>query len=216
MKKYTKTIRRLTMQDCPLSPGSIAICFTEDNKNGQTFSDWISEILDADSVKTVQQRNDVLQLKYLINVEITSAADIESLQDLRVGLAKLDKKSVDFRLELTTDDKEKVKESARRSVVNLHVKGLYDIAEFAQEFDLCNVDISDMSVEDISNSMIYVAALAQRPNPTVYTISTDFANDLADPDFKETVVKKTFEAKIKMKSVFAKEEGLKNDFVRAL
>lgn len=216
MKKYTKTIRRLAMQDCPLSPGSIAICFTEDNEKGKVFSDLIDEILNVDNVKKVQEKNDILQLKYILNVEITSAADIESIQDLRLGLSRLDKKSIDFRINLATDDKEKVKESARRIVANIHIKGLYDIADFAQEFDLCNLDLSEMKIEDISKNMIYVAALAQRPNPTVYIISTELANSLADKDFKEETIKKTFESKIKMKSVFAKKTGLKNDFVRIL
>lgn len=215
MKKYTKTIRRLTMQDCPLSPGTIAICFTED-ENGEIFSNLIDEILNTDNIKKAQEKNDILQLKYLINVEVTSKADIESIQDLRLGLARLDKKSIDYRVSLATDDKEKVKESARRTTCNLHVRGLFDISDFAQEFDLCNLDISETSTEDVEKGMIYIAALAQRPNPTVYILSTELANKLLDTAFKDSVVKKTFDPKIKLKSVFAKKAGLKNLFVRSI
>lgn len=215
MKKYTKVIKRLTTQDCPLSFGNIAICFTE-NEDGKIFSDLIDEILTVNSIKKQKEKNDILLLKYLINVEITSEVTTEDVQDLRVGLAKLDKTSIDYRVSLATDDREKIKESARRSTANLHINGLFNILDFAQEFDLCNLDISNLSVEDVKKNMIFIAAIAQRPNPTTYTVSTELANLLDDENFHEDVIKKTFEAKIKAKSVFAKKQGLKNIFVRSL
>lgn len=198
-----------------MAPGCIAICFIE-NENGKPLYDLIDDILSAESIKEIQEKNDILQLKYFISVTIASEVDEESLQDLKAGLNKLDKASVEYRISLAKNEVEKLKEQARRNTINLCIKGLYPTNNFAQEFDFCTVDMSEMSIEDIEKNLIHVAELAQHTNPTTYIIPTTLANELEDAKYKETPLGKTFNAKIRLKSVFAPEKDLKNIFVRAI
>lgn len=217
MKKYRKEIRRTTLIDDPLMPGQIAVCLTEDNENGKPFTEVVDELIKTTNIEDTQLKNDLLQLRYILNVEITSEPDVESLQDLRVGLGALDQLSIETRQKAATDTKQQLKEGMRRTHANLHIKGLFDINDFAQEFDSCNLDVSEMSLEDVEKNAIFIAQVAQRTNPTVFTISTELANKLNDKDYKSTSLGKTLNAKIlSLKNVFAPGEGLENIFVRSL
>ncbi len=217
VKKFVQTVKRTTLQDHPLAPGSIAVFFTED-ENGKPISELITELLATTSIKDIQFKNDVLALKYWINVEISTAPTDADTQDLRVGLSKLDNASINYRVELATDEKEKIKESARRPAANVHVKGLYDIGDYVQEFDTCCLDVSEVDIKDIETNLVFVAAVAQRENPTVYVISTELANKLMTKDYKDSPLHRMFSTKIKQKSVYAPEksgnEVLANPFVR--
>lgn len=215
MKTYKKVIKRLTTQDCPLSFGSIAINFIE-NKKGKPFSELIDGVLSVSSLEDIQTKNDILSLKYLINVEITSSPSEEDLQDIRVGFKNLDKASIDYRVNLATNDTDKYKESARRTTANLHVNGLFDVGTFINEFDLCNLDLGLVSIEDLKNNRIPIMEVMQRPNPTTYIIPVELANEMNDPKFKEDPLVKMFTPVNKVKSVFTYKKELTNPFVRTL
>lgn len=195
--------KRLSMMDHPLAPGSIAIAFTE-SETGEKFSDWVEKILTTSNISELQFRSDLFNLIYWINFEIFSEPTDEDLQDLRYGFAKLDEASIKFRVENATDDKLKIKESARRTPANLHIRGLFNVDKYMQEFDTCCLDISELSKEDIEKGLIFVASVAQRENPTVYILPTSIANSLKD--LKDTSIGKTFSAKAKLKCVFAPKE----------
>lgn len=217
MKKYRKEIRRTTLIDDPLMPGQIAVCLTEDNENGKPFTEIVDELIKTTNIEDTQLKNDLLQLRYILNVEITSEPDVDSLQDLRVGLGALDQLSIETRQKAAADAKQQIKEGMRRTHANLHIKGLFDISDFAQEFDSCNLDVSEMSIEDVEKNAIFIAQVAQRTNPTVFTVSAELANKLNDKDYKSTPLGKTLNAKIlSLKNVFAPGEGLENIFVRSL
>lgn len=217
VKKYNLTVKRTSIQDHPLAPGSSAVFFTED-PNGKPISILINEMLRATSIKDIQFKNDVLALRYWINVEISTEPTEADVQDLRVGLSSLDSASINYRVELATTEEEKIKENARRPSANLHIKGLYNIGDFAQEFDTCCLDISEVTTEDIESNLVFIAAVAQRENPTVYVISTELANKLGSKDYSHEALTRLFSSKIKQKSVFApgKMNGvdLTNPFIR--
>lgn len=220
MKKYTLYVKRVSINDDPLMPGQMAFCLTESSE-GKLFSEIIEELLESTNIQEIQRKNDLLQLRYILNVEISSKVEQDDLDDLRYGLSRLDKSSIDFRQKLAANDQLKIKEGMRRTHANLHIKGLFDVNDFAQEFDTCNADISKMSIKEIEDAIVFIAQIAQRTNPTVFTISTELANKLMDKDFKETVLGKTLNAKITtLKNVFAPvatgETALENPFVRAI
>lgn len=219
-KCFTKEIRRVTLKDHPLAPGSIAVCFTEDKK-GKPISSHIREMLQSTNIADIQTRNDILGLKYWINVEITSPTDENDLQDLRIALRDLDKASIDYRVSIATDDNQQIKESARRSSVNLHINGAFNLAaDYPQEFDTCVLDTSNVDIATVEKNLITVAAVAQRDQPTVWIISTELANKLMDKDFKNTGLGKVYNSKIVFKSVFAPSQTgdvkLENPFVREI
>lgn len=217
VKKFVRTVKRTNLLDHPLAPGSSAVFFTED-PNGKPISELITELLNVTSIKDIQFKNDVLALRYWVVVEINSAPTDADTQDLRVGLSKLDNTSIAYRVELATDDKEKIKESARRPSAHVHVKGLYDIRDYVQEFDTCCLDLSETPTENVENNLVFVAAVAQRENPTVYVISTELANKLATKEYKHEALTRMFSTKIRQKAVYAPEktgdELLGNPFVR--
>lgn len=215
VKKFKTSIRRLSMLEAPLAPGSIALCFDEDEE-GKPFSLLIEDLLNTEDVKETIFKNNVLQLKYWINVTITSEPNEKSLQDLRYGLGVLDEVSRKHRIELTTDEKQQIKEAARRIAANIHVIGLYGIRDYIQEFDTCCLDMSSMEIEDIEKNAIYIVEASQRVQPTAFVIPTELANNLTYKEFAETPLGKTLEAKINLKSVFAPKEHLDNNFVRAI
>lgn len=216
MKKYKSELKRVTLKDYPLMAGQMALYLTE-AEDGKLFSEIVENLLSTTSIKDAQQKNELLELRYILNVNINTAITQDDLDDLRFGLTRLDKASIDFRQKIALDDKQKVKESMRRTHANLHVNGLFDVNDFAQEFDVCTVDMSNMKIEDIEANMVYVAQISQRTNPTVFIIPTELANKLNDKEFSKGVLGKTFNAKIlSLKNVFAPAEGLENNFVRAI
>lgn len=215
MLKFEKTIRRVSMKDHPLAPGSISICFTE-NKDGKLFSELVDEILQATNVEETQTKLDILKLKYWVNVEISSAPTVEDVQDLRLGFTRLDKASFNCRVEAAETEEQKVKESAKRISANIHVKNLFEMSDYIQEFDTCTLDTSEMKLEDIEAGMVHIVSVAQRENPSVYIISAELANKLLEKDFQETALGKLYNSKIKFKNVFASEKDLKNIFVRSI
>lgn len=216
MKKYVKELRRVTTKDDPLMPGQMALCLTE-SEDGKLFSEIIEDLLNSTNLQEIQKRNDLLQLRYILNVEITSSVDQEALDDLRYGLSRLDKASIEYRQQLATNEQQAIKEGMRRTHANLHVKGLFDVSDFAQEFDTCNADISEMSIQDIESAIVFIAQIAQRTNPTVFTISAELANKLQDKEYKDSVLGKTLNAKVlTLKNVFAPLDGLENPFIRAI
>ena len=216
MKKYKSELKRVTLKDYPLMAGQMALCLTE-SEDGKLFSEIVEGLLNTTSIKEAQQKNELLGLRYILNVEVNTAITQDDLDDLRYGLTRLDKTSIDFRQKIALDEKQKVKESMRRTHANLHVTGLFDVNDFAQEFDVCTVDMSNMKIEDIEANMIFVAQVSQRDNPTVFIIPTELANKLNDKEYSKSVLGKTFNAKIaKLKNVFAPAEGLENNFVRAI
>ena len=216
MKKYKSELKRVTLKDYPLMAGQMALCLTE-SEDGKLFSEIVESLLNTTSIKEAQQKNELLGLRYILNVEVNTAITQDDLDDLRYGLTKLDKTSIDFRQKIALDEKQKIKESMRRTHANLHVNGLFDVNDFAQEFDVCTVDMSNMKIEDIEANMIFVAQVSQRDNPTVFIIPTELANKLNDKEYSKSVLGKTFNAKIaSLKNVFAPAEGLENNFVRAI
>lgn len=216
MKKYKSELKRVTLKDYPLMAGQMALCLTE-SEDGKLFSEIVEGLLNTTSIKEAQQKNELLGLRYILNVEVNTAITQDDLDDLRYGLTRLDKTSIDFRQKIALDEKQKVKETMRRTHANLHVNGLFDVNDFAQEFDVCTVDMSNMKIEDIEANMIFVAQVSQRDNPTVFIIPTELANKLNDKEYSKSVLGKTFNAKIaSLKNVFAPAEGLENNFVRAI
>ena len=205
------------MQNCPLVPGAASLHFLEDPE-GIPLSENIEKFLNSSSIADMQRRNDVLALRYLVNVEINSPVeDKETIQDLRYALALLDKASLEYRSTNNTDPVGKVQESARRIFANLCIKGIFDTKDYAQEFDTCCLDLSEVPQDNLEKNLIFLAQIAQRTNPTVYIIPTSIANRL-DGELKETSLGKTLNAKVKMRSVFANTQkgDLKNWFVRAI
>ena len=216
MKKFTKEVRRCTLQEFPLAPGSTILYFKEtDEESGKMFSELVTEILDADSPKELLFRSDLLNRRYKISLDLYTECDEESLQDIRFGLSRLDSESLKYRSELATNDLELAKARAQRIVCNIHITGLFNVESIIQEFDYCNLDTSTLSIEDITKGLIHVAAVAQRPNPTTYVIPTELANDL-EKKYKEELIGKTFLAKVSLGNVFAPGENLLNPFVRAI
>lgn len=216
MKKYKSELKRVTLKDYPLMAGQMALCLTE-SEDGKLFSEIVEGLLNTTSIKEAQQKNELLGLRYILNVEVNTTITQDDLDDLRYGLTRLDKTSIDFRQKIALDKKQKVKETMRRTHANLHVNGLFDVNDFAQEFDVCTVDMSNMKIEDIEANMIFVAQVSQRDNPTVFIIPTELANKLNDKEYSKSVLGKTFNAKIaSLKNVFAPAEGLENNFVRAI
>lgn len=213
MKKFIRNIERTTLQNCPLSPGTSSFHFLEDPE-GIPISEHIEKLFETTNIADIQKRNDLLGLRYIVNIEINSAVeDVETVQDLRFALNTLDKASREYRQSLSPNQHNV--ELAHRILVNLCIKGLFDTQDYASEFDTCCLDISEESQENVEKGLIYVAQIAQRQNPTTYIISTELANNLSKT-LKDTSLGKTLNAKIKMKSVFAKKEGLENPFVRSL
>lgn len=215
VKKFKKSIRRLSMQEAPLSPGCIAVCFDED-ENGKPLSELIEEITQSTSIEEAAKNAQILELKYWFNITITSEVNEESLQDLRYAFKVLDEASMKYRLESEKDPLKQVKEKAKRASINLHMKGLYETGEYSGEFDTCCLDLSETSVEDVEKYLIFVVGISQRMQPTAFVISPELANKLNDKDYAETTCGKTFNAKIPYKNVFSPKEGLENDFVREL
>lgn len=215
VKKFRMELKRTTMKDHPLAPGSTAICFTEDPE-GKPFSELTAEILQDDTIAKAAFKKDVFMLRYWINVEITSEATMKDVQDIRYGLAILDEPATEYRIGLQTDPKAQIKEQARRLAANVHVVGLFNTAEYLQEFDTCCLDMSGLDADEIEKNLVFVAVAAQRINPTVYIIPTELANKLSGPDFKDTAFAKIMNPKVTMKSVFADGKDLTNAFVRAI
>lgn len=213
--KFVKEFRRSTMSEMPLMPGAAVLAIKE-SEEGKPFSELIDEFLNSESVADIQKKNDVLALRYGMTVDLSSEPSDEDLQELRVGLGKLDEASSQYRKSIAKTELETVKAQSQRINCNIHVIGLFNCVDFVQEFDYCNVDLSKLSDDEIEKNLVYLAGLAQRPNPTVYTISADLANRLETKEMKETALGKTLEAKIKLKSVFAPSDGLNNIFVRSI
>lgn len=215
VKKFKMAIRRLTMQESPLAPGGIAVVFDEDPE-GEPFSVLVEKIFESEKLSDVAFKNDVLQLKYWLNVNICSEANEESVQDLRYGLKILDDASRAFRVEAATDTKLKIQEEARRVAANVHVSGCFFMKNYINEFDTCCLDTSGCTFEDIENGIVNIMDVAQRVQPTVYVVSAEFANRLSGSEFVKTNSGRIYTAHLKQKSVFAKPEGLENIFVRTL
>ena len=215
MIKFSKEVRRSTLQEFPLSVGSSILAFKED-ENGKLFSELITEILDATSAKDFKFRDDLLARKYKISMTIGTAVDEETIADIRFGLNRLDTDSKKFRLDAAQTDLDYAKAQAQHVDCNLHLTALFDASELAQEFDYVNVDVSNLEINDVEKGLIYLVALSQRPNPTTYVISTELANEVETVHYKGKPIEKTLSSKIKIGSVFAKGDGLKNDGVRAI
>lgn len=219
VKNFIKDVRRVSLQEHPLAPGSIAIVFTE-AEEGKPFSELIQEILKPTNVKDTEFEHDVFNLKYWLQVEIKKSPTQEDLQDLRYGLHILDEASIKHRVDATDDVTQKIKESHKRTSANLLIKGLFETNEYDHEFDTCVLDTSELSTEEVKQNAIYVAEVSQRLEPTTFIISTELANQLLDKEFKETTVGKVYSAKVKFKSVFAPKfsdkVALENPFVREI
>lgn len=218
MKKYITEIRRVKNYECPLNYGSMSLSFEEStNENAVTFSEGIDKYLSSTSVKNVEELNNILGLRYILNVEIHSSPEIEDIQDIEMGLSKLDKASKDYRVGLETDSKLQVREAIRRTWANLHIVGLYDVKELILNFDAVNLDMSKVEIKDIEKNILFVSEIAQIKNPFTYIIPVNLANKLTTKEYEETTVGKIFNSKIKAyKNVFAEEKGLENKYIRSL
>ena len=213
--KFSKECRRLTLEEAPLIPGRMAYCFTED-ENGSTFTECIEDILNTKNIAEAQVKNDLLARRYVIQVIVKSAANEEDIQDIRFGLSKLDDASKQYRLSLAKTELDVAKAQSQRIIGNIQIMSIFDSNELANEFDYCNLNISSLEKDEINKGLIFIAGLAQRPNPLTYVIPTTLANELENKEVRDTSLGKTLNSKVALGSVFAKGEGLTNNFVRAL
>lgn len=216
VKKFKKEFRRISLEEHPLAPGSSAIVFEED-ENGEPFSVIIANnVLNPNSPAETAVKNSVLDLRYWLQVNINSDVTEETLQDFRYGLTLLDTASRDFREKATEDVVRQAKARATRIPANICVKGLVNTCGLLNEFDTCCLDFSDLQLIDLEAKSGLLAEAIQRVQPTVFIISTAAANDLTRSEALKTTVGMMLDSKIRFKSVFAKADGLENDFVRTL
>jgi len=217
MKKFTKNLQRSTVKNFSMAPGSTILNFVED-ENGKSFSECIDDLLNTTSITGIQEKNDVLALRYFLSVSLESAPDKEDLQDVQVGLENLDKASAEYRESIAINDMERARIRTQRVQCNLHVHGTFDAIDYSQNFNYCTVDLSDLSLEEIEKGALLVVGYAQRQNPTTFVIPTRLANKLTDDEYKKSYVGKIFTPRIHSKAVFAPYETgdvkLENNFVR--
>lgn len=216
MTNFKYEFGRVLGKEGPLFPGQYALKIIE-SKKGQPFSQIIHELAGK---LTDPYVSGLMNMQYILYMEVHNPLDEETFGDIKIGLKELDETSFNLRSTAAKTEEIKYRESLRRPYAYLNVKGIFDIENFAMSFDAVHVDVSKISEDELKNHIVNLVAVGNRTNPTTFTISGELANKLLDEEFGKTSLASFFQTKsIISKNIFAPQTNaltITNTTIRTL
>ena len=177
--KFRKEFSRLTMKEAPLDPGQYACKFIED-PNGKLFTELADELVHS----TEQDDYSTLLMDNAIYFDTTSEMDRDTYDDIMNGMDAIDAASVEARCNLVKENsKAWLIETGKRPNTFITFRHPAISEEFSTKFNIINVDLSNVSSDDMTANFFKLAQVLNAQQPKTIIISKDFS-DKIDESFQ--------------------------------